>query len=101
MQERESATILHNDFPYLRTVEQFEFVNTKNNEIKAVWIAALRDAQASGAIRADVDIQLVYRMLMGLVLSVGRWFDPAGPDTADATADRLTSLVLEGLTTRA
>ena len=101
MQERESATILHNDFPYLRTVAQFEFVNEKNREIKSVWIAALADARASGAIRRETDIQLAYRMVMGLILSVGRWFDPAGPDTADATADRLTSLVLDGLRTRA
>jgi AcrR family transcriptional regulator len=101
MQERESATILHDDFRYLRTVEQFEFVNTKNREIKSVWIAALADAQASGAIRPEIDIALAYRMLMGSVLSVGRWFDPAGPDSADAIADRLTSLVLDGLTTGA
>jgi AcrR family transcriptional regulator len=98
MADGHSARILQNDFPYLRTAEGFEFVNAKNNEIKTAWLAALGDAQASGALRADLDIGLAYRMLMGTVLSTVRWFDPDGPESADEIADRLTDLVLGGLT---
>lgn len=100
VKERHAAKILHNDFAYLRTVERFEFVNAKNAQIKALWIDALQNARAAEVIRKDVDVELAYRVLMGTILSVVRWFDPAGPATADEIVERLTELALNGVATR-
>ena len=57
-------------------------------------------AIADGDLRGDLDPRLTSRLVFGLVNSVVEWYRPNGPDSADAVADALSSLVLDGLRAR-
>jgi AcrR family transcriptional regulator len=57
-------------------------------------------AIADGDLRADLDPRLTARLVFGLVNSVVEWYRAEGPETGDAVADALSSLVLTGLRPR-
>lgn len=58
------------------------------------WI---RDAQAAGEIRADVDPKITTLAIFGMVNSVYRWFSDDGQRTADEIGRAFSDLVLNGL----
>ena len=57
-------------------------------------------AVAAGDLRADLDPRLTARLVFGLVNSVVEWYRPEGPESGQAVADALSSLVLTGLRPR-
>jgi len=56
-------------------------------------------AAGQGALRADVDPELVSRLLFGMVNSLVEWYRPSGPVTADQVADAVTAIAFDGLRT--
>jgi AcrR family transcriptional regulator len=56
-------------------------------------------AAGEGALRADVDPELVSRLLFGMVNSLVEWYRPSGPVTADQVADAVTAIAFDGLRT--
>jgi AcrR family transcriptional regulator len=60
----------------------------------------VREAVAEGDLRADVDPDVISRLLFGTVNSLVEWYDPAGPVDPDALARTVTALAFEGLTPR-
>jgi AcrR family transcriptional regulator len=91
------AKIIQNDFPYLRTVENFEFVNATSSQIQRLWTDALEKGRDAGALRSDLDVGLAYRTLMGTIMSTARW---ASPDRARAAHPLIVRLALQGLGAR-
>jgi AcrR family transcriptional regulator len=57
-------------------------------------------AIADGDLRGDLNPRLTSRLVFGLVNSVVEWYRPNGSVSADAVADALSSLVLDGLRAR-
>jgi len=60
----------------------------------------VREAVAEGALRDDLEPELVSRLLFGTVNSLVEWYRTGGPVTPDDLATTLTSLVFDGLVRR-
>ncbi len=54
-------------------------------------------AAQEGALRADLDPDLVSRLLFGMVNSLVEWYRPTGPVDAGRLADAVTAIAFEGL----
>jgi AcrR family transcriptional regulator len=54
-------------------------------------------AADEGALRADLDPDLVSRLLFGMINSLVEWYRPEGPVEATDLADAITALAFEGL----
>jgi AcrR family transcriptional regulator len=57
----------------------------------------VRAAVAEGSLRADIDPDLISRLLFGTVNSLVEWYDPEGPLSPEELADSLVALAFEGL----
>ena len=60
----------------------------------------VRDAQADGTVRADVDPSVATRLVFGMVNSIVEWYRPTGPEGAAELADDVLRIALDGLRTR-
>lgn len=60
----------------------------------------VRDAQADGTVRADVDPSVATRLVFGMVNSIVEWYRPSGPEGAAELADDVLRIALDGLRTR-
>jgi len=60
----------------------------------------VRDAQAEGTVRADVDPSVATRLVFGMVFSCVEWYRPTGPEGAAELADDVLRIALDGLRTR-
>lgn len=54
-------------------------------------------AKREGSIRADVEPELVSRLLFGMVNSVSEWYRPGGAWSREQVAETLTALTFDGL----
>ena len=54
-------------------------------------------AAEEGALRADLDPDLVSRLLFGMVNSLVEWYRPSGPVDVEQLADAVTAIAFEGL----
>jgi AcrR family transcriptional regulator len=54
-------------------------------------------ARAEGSLRADVDAGTTSRLLFGMINSLAEWYRPDGGLDADALADTIVSVALDGL----
>ena len=65
--------------------------------IDARLAALVRRAVDEGALRADLDPDLVSRLLFGMVNSLVEWYRPSGPVDVEQLADAVTAIAFEGL----
>jgi AcrR family transcriptional regulator len=54
-------------------------------------------AAAEGALRSDLDPDLVSRLLFGMINSLVEWYRPSGPVDSQRLADSITAFAFEGL----
>lgn len=59
--------------------------------------ALVRDAQAEGSVRDDVEASVATRLLFGMVNSVVEWYRPGGPESASELAEDVVRLAFGGL----
>lgn len=71
----------------------------RRRKIDADLSALVRDAVDEGALRSDIDPQLISRLLFGMVNSLIEWYKPEGPKDARAVAVALAKIAFDGLTT--
>ena len=57
----------------------------------------VRQAAAEGALRSDVDPELISRLVFGMVNSLVEWYRPGGTVDAAALSDTVADVVFEGL----
>lgn len=70
----------------------------RRRKIDADLAALVNDAVDEGALRADIDPDLISRLLFGMVNSLIEWYKPEGPQDAHAVAQALATLAFDGLT---
>jgi hypothetical protein len=58
--------------------------------------AVLAAGVAEGTLRPDLDVRTAGHALIGSLNWLTRWWDPDGPVSADAMADRITGTFLDG-----
>jgi AcrR family transcriptional regulator len=68
----------------------------RRRELDAVVTELVKQAQAEGDVRPDVEPATAARLLLGMVNSLTEWYKPR-PGGADAIADAVTIIAFEGL----
>jgi AcrR family transcriptional regulator len=100
---RRSVIVLADRFEYVTVllrvrgntaVEQHALA--RRRELDAVVTDLVKQAQAEGDVRPDVDPATAARLLLGMVNSLTEWYKPR-PGGADAIADAVVAIAFEGL----
>jgi AcrR family transcriptional regulator len=73
----------------------------RRRRIDARLAALVRQAVDEGALRADLEPDLVSRLMFGMVNSLVEWYRPTGPVDAVQLADAVAAIAFEGLNARA
>lgn len=93
------VAIFQSDAAYLTTFERFSYLDQRNQKFRDLWTGLLKAGVASGELRADLDIELVYRFLRDTVWVAVRWYRPGGDLTPTDVADQYLRILLEGIAT--
>jgi AcrR family transcriptional regulator len=93
------VAIFQNDAAYLTTFERFAYLDERNNKFRALWTGLLEEGVRSGELRADLDVELVYRFLRDTVWVAVRWYRPGGTLSPADIADQYLTILLEGIAT--
>jgi AcrR family transcriptional regulator len=91
------VAIFQNDASFLSGFERFAYLIERNTRFRTLWTGLLRDAVAAGELRADLDVELVYRFLRDTVWVAVSWYRPGGELSADEVATQYLSILLEGI----
>jgi AcrR family transcriptional regulator len=93
------VAIFQNDAAYLISFERFAYLADRNNKFRKLWTGLLEAGVASGELRADLDVELVYRFLRDTVWVAVRWYRPGGSLSPSDIADQYLRILLEGIAT--
>jgi AcrR family transcriptional regulator len=91
------VAIFQNDATHLITFERFAYLDERNNKFQRLWTGLLEAGVASGELRADLDVELVYRFLRDTVWVAVRWYRPGGDLSPEDVADQYLRILLEGI----
>ncbi|MCW2786580.1 MAG: kstR2 3 [Marmoricola sp.] len=91
------VAIFQSDALYLATFERFGYLIERNRKFRTLWTGLLEAGVASGELRADLDVALVYRFLRDTVWVAVRWYRPGGTLTPADVADQYLTILLEGI----
>lgn len=91
------VAIFQNDAAYLSDLDGFTYLVERNTRFRELWTKLLRDGMAAGELRADLDVELVYRFLRDTVWVAVRWYRPGGPMSGDEVAKQYLAILLEGI----
>src|SRR3954462_12066845 len=91
------VAIFQNDALHLATFDRFSYLIDRNRKFRTLWTGLLEAGVASGELRADLDIALVYRFLRDTVWVAVRWYRPGGALTPTQVADQYLHILLEGI----
>ena len=93
------VAIYQNDATYLMGFERFAYLKERNTQFRNVWLRLLREGVEAGALRRDLDTELVYRFVRDTVWVAVRWYRPGGDLPAQHVADQYLAILLEGIAT--
>jgi AcrR family transcriptional regulator len=91
------VAIFQNEADYLGGFERFGYLAERNAQSREVWMTLLREGVASGALRHDLDVELVYRFIRDTVWVAVRWYRPGGELSHEAVADQYLAILLDGI----
>lgn len=94
------VAIFQNDSAYLMGFERFGYLREHNNRFREMWLGLLREGVATGALRPDVDAELVFRFIRDTVWVAVRWYRPGGELSHQEVADQYLSILLDGIAAR-
>jgi AcrR family transcriptional regulator len=100
---RRSVLVLADRFEYVTVLlrvrgntEVEQHALSRRRDFDAVVTELVKQAQAEGGVRPDVDPATAARLLLGMVNSLTEWYRPR-PGGAVAIADTVTTIAFEGL----
>jgi AcrR family transcriptional regulator len=91
------VAIFQTDAAYLATFERFAYLEERNIRFRNLWTGLLTEGVASGELRSDLNVELVYRFLRDTVWVAVRWYRPGGDLTPGEVADQYLHILLEGI----
>jgi AcrR family transcriptional regulator len=95
---RDEVAIFQNEADYLGTFDRFGYLADRNLESRDVWLTLLGEGIRSGALRQDLDVELVYRFIRDTVWVAVRWYRPGGKLSHHDVADQYLTILLDGIT---
>ena len=96
-QHHSEVAIFQTDAAYLAALRPVRLPPERNVRFRDLWTGLLRDGVAAGELRADLDVELVYRFLRDTVWVAVRWYRPGGDLTPSQVADQYLTILLEGI----
>jgi AcrR family transcriptional regulator len=72
-------------------------INHMRDEYEVAWREIVAEGVRDGHFRADLDVRFAALALLSMANWAYQWFNPHGPLTAEAVADRFATLLLEGM----
>ena len=96
-QHHAEVAIFQNEAEQLGRLERFAYLADRNEQSRAVWMRLLKDGVKSGALRRDLDIELVYRFIRDTVWVAVKWYRPGGKLTHATVADQYLTILLDGI----
>jgi AcrR family transcriptional regulator len=96
-QHHSEVAIFQTDAVYLATFERFTYLGERNTRFRNLWTGLLNEGVASGELRSDLNVELVYRFLRDTVWVAVRWYRPGGDLTPAQVADQYLHILLEGI----
>ena len=94
---RNEVAIFQNEADYLGTFDRFGYLADRNLQSRDVWLTLLGEGVASGAMRQDLDVELVYRFIRDTVWVAVRWYRPGGKLSHHDVADQYLTILLDGI----
>ena len=95
--EHDVTAIVQNDYTYLHDVEGFAFVEDYSARHRRIWRDVLQRGVEAGEFRADIDLDVAYRSMMGSIVSVVRWYHSNPQLDVTQLAAAHAELYLDGL----
>jgi AcrR family transcriptional regulator len=96
-QHHSEVAIFQNDAAYLSTLDGFGYLDERHAQSREVWMSLLREGKEAGVLRADLDLDLVYRFIRDTVWVAVNWYRPGGSLSAATVADQYVTILLEGI----
>ena len=93
------VAIFQNDATYLSSFDRFGYLAERNARFRDLWTGLLKEAIVSGELRADLDVDLVYRFLRDTVWVAVTWYRPGGTLAVTEVADQYLAILLQGIAT--
>jgi TetR/AcrR family transcriptional regulator, cholesterol catabolism regulator len=97
---RHEVAIFQNEADYLGSFERFGYLAERHAQSRQVWMTLLTEGVESGALRKDLDIELVYRFIRDTVWVAVRWYRPGGELSHETVADQYLTILLDGISER-
>ncbi len=94
------VAIFQNDSGYLMQLDRFSYLRAHNERFRSLWLGLLRQGTGSGALRADLDPELVFRFIRDTVWVAVRWYRPGGELSVTQVADQYLAIILDGIAVR-
>ncbi|MGZ4446625.1 MAG: TetR/AcrR family transcriptional regulator [Nocardioides sp.] len=94
-----AVAIFQNDADHLGSFERFGYLAERNRQSREVWMTLITEGVSSGALRADLDVELTYRFVRDTVWVAVRWYRPGGKLSHDDVADQYLRILLDGIAT--
>ena len=94
------VAIFQNDADFLLAFDRFGYLAQRNEQSRQVWMALLEEGVATGALRRDLDVELVYRFIRDTVWVAVRWYRPGGELTHEQIADQYLAILLDGISSQ-
>ncbi|HVX54417.1 TetR/AcrR family transcriptional regulator [Nocardioides sp.] len=91
------VAIFQNEADQLGRMERFGYLAERNEQSRQVWMTLLRSGVEAGALRADLDLELVYRFIRDTVWVAVRWYRPGGELSHDQVAEQYLAILLDGI----
>ena len=96
-EHHDEVAIFQNEADQLSRSERFGYLADRNEQSRDVWLTLLRSGVAEGALRSDLDVELVYRFIRDTVWVAVRWYRPGGELSHDQVADQYLTILLDGI----
>jgi AcrR family transcriptional regulator len=96
-QHRHEVAIFQNEADYLGGFDRFAYLAERNAQSRDVWMTLLTEGVESGALRADLNVELTYRFIRDTVWVAVRWYRPGKELTHTDVADQYLHILLDGI----
>lgn len=93
------VAIFQTDAAYLATFGRFAYLEERNARFRSLWTGLLSEGVEAGELRADLNVELVYRFLRDTVWVAVRWYRPDGDLSPEQVADQYLHILLDGIAT--
>ncbi len=96
-QHHSEVAIFQTDAAFLASFDRFAYLEERNTRFRDLWTGLLTEGVASGELRSDLNVELVYRFLRDTVWVAVRWYRPGGELSPEQVADQYLHILLDGI----